>query len=79
MQVSYQAKITLGMFNKVLKNIPVGIIVKGGKEIQLAVVTRTEAWYRIDEHALMQVPVFEKTIAEKMGLIKDGTTDIGLR
>lgn len=49
-------------FNQIIKKVPIGNFVKGGKDIPVFVATQTSEWIRPDAVAVQQGPDFLKAL-----------------
>jgi len=63
-------------FNRVIKKIPVGSIIKEGQEITISVATQTSNWARPESIALQQGPGFQKAVEASKSLVPQGTKEV---
>lgn len=63
-------------FNKILKKVPVGSIIKDGQEITLSVATETSKWIRPENIAKAQGPGFKEAVESSKHLVPQGTKDV---
>ncbi|KAL5344931.1 hypothetical protein ACLOAV_009884 [Pseudogymnoascus australis] len=62
-------------FNKILKKVPVGSIIKAGQEIKLSVAIETSEWMRPDSIAIQQGPGFKTAVEASKYLVPEGTKE----
>ena len=63
-------------FNKILKRVPVGSIIKDGQEVTLSVATETSKWIRPESIAKGQGPGFKAAVEASKHLVPQGTKDV---
>ena len=62
--------------NRVVASVPFKNMMKGGKEIAVAVATRTEMWYRTEHMALSQGPALETALNKNPEPLPEGTAQV---
>ena len=62
--------------NRILASMPWKNIVKEGKEVAVAVATRTEKWVRTEEMAQSQGPAVEAALVKDTSSLPPGTAQV---
>ena len=64
------------VFNQITKSVNVATIIKGGKNVVLAIATETQHWKRTESIARAQEPSFSKSILKSPTALPTGTTKV---